>query len=80
MFQARRYHIEKRSEFERNLNLLREKIADGKVRLPVGMDIEGIQDARLLPNGRINLLTINEMVRCLANAIDSADRNIIEKN
>jgi hypothetical protein len=74
MFEARRSHIETRREFERNLNLLREFMVKGKVN--ISRDIDGVsrmehgfKSARALPNQRIDLSTINESVRLMANTV-----------
>lgn len=58
-----------RAEFERRLHLLRERLRQGK--LLFSKDIKhlplGLENVRYLPNGRIDLLSINEMVRLQAN-------------
>lgn len=53
-----------REEFEERLNLVREQIQTGKLH-PNGL--EGMLEVRLLPNGRIDMLSVDEMVRLNAN-------------
>ena len=60
---------ETRAEFERRLHLLRERLRQGKILF--SKDIKhlplGLENVRYLPNGRIDLLSINESVRLQAN-------------
>ena len=58
-----------RREFEHNMWLLSEQ----QIRVTRGSAkaIKGMMDARHLPNKRINLHTINESVRAMANTIFS---------
>ncbi|WP_082079629.1 AVAST type 1 anti-phage system protein Avs1c [Cupriavidus basilensis] len=53
-----------RGEFEERINLTHEQIHTGKLH-PNGLD--GLLDVRHLPNGRIDMLSVNEMVRLNAN-------------
>ena len=53
-----------RSEFEERINLTFEQINTGKLH-PNGLD--GLLEVRHLPNGRIDMLSVNEMVRLTAN-------------
>lgn len=53
-----------RGEFEERINLTFEQIKTGKLH-PNGLD--GLLDVRHLPNGRIDMLSVNEMVRLNAN-------------
>jgi len=53
-----------RGEFEERINLTHEQIHTGKLH-PQGL--EGMLDVRLLPNGRIDMLSVNEVVRLNAN-------------
>lgn len=55
-----------REEFEERINLVRELLHAGKVH-PQGM--EGMLNVRLLPNGRIDMLSIDESTRLNANMI-----------
>lgn len=65
MFEIRRGSYESRREFERNAMLLSERMDLGQFNISARSShlIKGIQKARYLPNGRINLLTIDESVR-----------------
>lgn len=53
-----------RGEFEERINLTFEQINTGKLH-PNGLD--GLLEVRHLPNGRIDMLSVNEMVRLNAN-------------
>lgn len=53
-----------RGEFEERIYLTVEQIETGQLH-PNGLD--GLLDARHLPNGRIDMLSVNEMVRLNAN-------------
>jgi len=53
-----------REEFEERINLVRELLLTGKAQ-PQGM--EGMLNVRLLPNGRIDMLSIDELARLNAN-------------
>lgn len=53
-----------RGEFEECINLTFEQINTGKLH-PNGLD--GLLEVRHLPNGRIDMLSVNEMVRLNAN-------------
>ena len=53
-----------RGEFEERIYLTVEQIETGKLH-PNGLD--GLLDVRHLPNGRIDMLSVNEMVRLNAN-------------
>jgi len=53
-----------RGEFEERINLTFEQINTGKLH-PNGLD--GLLEVRHLPNGRIDMLSVNEMVRLEAN-------------
>lgn len=57
-----------RAEFERRMHLLREQLRQGKLHLPRGMTL-GIDKIRYLPNGRIDLLSVNESARLQANTL-----------
>jgi len=52
-----------RAEFEHNLHLLREQIYRGRYHGAT----PGVEKVRFLPNGRIDLLSINELARLEAN-------------
>lgn len=53
-----------REEFEERINLVRELLIIGKMH-PQGMD--GMFNVRVLPNGRIDMLSIDESTRLSAN-------------
>lgn len=53
-----------RGAFEERINLVREQLISGKLH-PQGM--ESLFSVRLLPNGRIDMLSIDESVRLNAN-------------
>jgi len=55
-----------RAEFERRFHLLQETMRQGKILFPPGVTA-GIEKVRLLPNGRIDFLSVNESARLLAN-------------
>ncbi len=57
-----------RSEFERNMNLVVEGIRSGRMNYPQNsIVIQSLLKVRVLPNNRMNLLTINESARLAAN-------------
>ena len=65
-----------RAKFERNLHLLAETMRQGKLRIASGAShtIDGIQRVRVLPNRRIDLLTVDESTRLTANTLAWAMR------
>lgn len=57
-----------RAEFEERLNYAREQLITGKMRFAQGLRSPGsLLNVRYLPNGRIDLLSIDEMARVHAN-------------
>lgn len=60
-----------REEFERKLNLLHRRIAEGKAHFHRGLThtLDGIERVRYLPNGRIDFLSVNESARLTANSM-----------
>lgn len=54
-----------RKYFERGANLLKECIEGRRINFSVNAKYlaESLEKVRMLPNGRLNLLTVNEMVR-----------------
>ncbi|WP_377701307.1 AVAST type 1 anti-phage system protein Avs1c [Pseudoduganella sp. UC29_71] len=58
-----------RAEFERRLHLLREQLRQGKMYYSsnVVRGIDGLQRVRMLPNGRIDFLSVDESTRLQAN-------------
>lgn len=55
-----------RAEFERRFHLLKEQIRRGQMRFAIGTTL-GLEKIRLLPNGRIDFLSVNESARLQAN-------------
>ncbi|QRK81909.1 hypothetical protein JN757_15135 [Pseudomonas granadensis] len=55
-----------RAEFERRFNLLRDSIEQGKYSLPPDY-VDGLMAVRRLPNGRLDILSINQSVRMQMN-------------
>jgi hypothetical protein len=62
-----------RLEFERNFNLLAEQANQGKMQFGPGArhGLDSIKKVQKLPNGRIDLLTINESARLQANMMNN---------
>lgn len=60
-----------RREFEHNMHLLKERAEKGQIRLTKSSirSFKGLMNARYAPNQRINLHTINEMARLMANTV-----------
>ncbi|WP_162044873.1 AVAST type 1 anti-phage system protein Avs1c [Undibacterium sp. YM2] len=58
-----------RAEFERRLHLLREQLRQGKMYFSsnVVRGIDGLQRVRMLPNGRIDFLSVDQSTRLQAN-------------
>ncbi len=56
-----------RWQLERNMFLLEERMRQGRICFMEGVSTEDLQAVRRLPNGRVNLLSINESTRLLAN-------------
>ena len=70
----------KRSEFERNIDLLAEQIETGNFQMvPDKRLINGLMNAKMLPNKRTNFLTIDESTRLLANSISNFSRMDMKK-
>lgn len=67
-----------RSQYERNLHCLTEAVMNQKIRLhPNIMNkmMKNILKARYSPNNRIDLLTINQTIRMMANMVGNHDSN-----
>ena len=60
-----------RKDFERNIFMVRHAVSRGKLMLgpKVRHVAESLQNVQRLPNGRINLLTINSSVRAVMHGI-----------
>ena len=57
-----------RAEFEYRFYLMKEQIKQGKFHISSSaIHGIGIEKVRLLPNGRIDFLSVNESARCLVN-------------
>jgi hypothetical protein len=62
-----------RESFERNLFILREKAMNGRLFHLQGLPIDGLLRVRKLPNGRIDLLSVDESTRLKANMMAEFD-------
>lgn len=62
-----------RKEFERNMHFLSEGFIQDRVKINRSniRTIRGIKNARLAPNQRANLITVDEMARLMANTTAS---------
>ncbi|WP_053222411.1 AVAST type 1 anti-phage system protein Avs1c [Roseivirga seohaensis] len=69
MFEPKGYHIKSRKEFERNLNTTAELSRRGKVQIGIQAkkSVDSLVKVRSLPNKRIDLSTVNELVRAFTN-------------
>ena len=67
-----------RAEFERNLNLLCQKIKDGKFHAPSSL-LEGFLRLRFLPNRRIDFLSVDEMARLNANMMNNFNEDFFQE-
>ncbi|AOK18693.1 hypothetical protein WT26_22015 [Burkholderia cepacia] len=57
-----------RAEFEERMNYAREQVINGKMRFAKGLrGPDSLLSVRYLPNGRIDLLSIDELARLTAN-------------
>lgn len=64
-----------RKEFERHIDILAESMQKGRFHMPPSRRlINSLLNARQLPNGRKNFLTIDESTRLLANSLANFDR------
>ncbi|MFZ6675453.1 AVAST type 1 anti-phage system protein Avs1c [Undibacterium sp. Xuan67W] len=59
---------ETREEFERRFHLTAERLLTGKLKVMRGVGT-GLERVRFLPNGRIDLLSIDESARVTANTM-----------
>ncbi|MDO6737378.1 hypothetical protein [Wenyingzhuangia sp. 2_MG-2023] len=68
MIENKKNYRDSRYDFERDLNLLHEVLIDGKIRFTKesSKSIDAIKKVRYSPNQRIDLNTINELVRVTA--------------
>jgi hypothetical protein len=60
-----------RKDFERNMHLLSEQMLLGRVHLTMKSirSLKGVSHAKYAPNKRVNLHTVNEMARLMANTV-----------
>ncbi len=59
-----------RREFESNVYRLREAFLQGNIAiLPEHRTSDGLLELRALPNGRVDLLSVNESARAMANLL-----------
>jgi len=60
-----------RKEFEHNMHLLKERAEKGQLHLTKSSirSIKGLMNARYAPNQRVNLHTVDEMARLMANTV-----------
>jgi hypothetical protein len=60
-----------RKEFEHNLHLLKERAEKGQIHLTKSSirSIKGMMNARYAPNQRVNLNSVDEMARLMANTV-----------
>jgi len=64
-----------RKEFEKHIDILAESMQKGRFHIPPSRRlINSLLNARQLPNGRTNFLTIDESTRLLANSLANFDR------
>lgn len=77
MYKPKGSFNDSRYEFEQKLNMLAEKIINRRISFAQHTKITmyGLTKVRKLPNGRIDLNTVDEMVRVTANSIGHFDLN-----
>ncbi len=80
MIENKKNYRDSRYEFERELNIFHEVLANKKVHFTKNSykTIDGIKKVRYSPNKRINLNTINELVRVSAMIV--ANQKASEEN
>lgn len=71
MFEPKGYYIKSRKEFERNLNTTAEFARKGRIKIGVEAkkSVDSLMKVRSLPNDRIDLSTVNGLVRAFTNAV-----------
>ena len=69
-----------REEFERRMNIMHYSVMNGKLLFHEGLTdaIEGISALHAMPNGRVDLLTVNEAARLQANMMVQFGDNILD--
>lgn len=80
MYESKRSYRETRADFERHLHLLGEVLREGKIKFTMQSirATEGITKVRYAPNRRVNLHTVNEMVRVTAMMVDRQNLDVDE--
>lgn len=60
-----------RKEFEHNMHLLSKRAENGQLHHSISSrrSIKGLMNARYAPNRRVNLHTVDEMARLMANTV-----------
>jgi hypothetical protein len=67
-----------REDFERNMNILAEVLAQGKLFFPQGFSGDSLLRVRKTPNGRIDFLTVDENARLHANTMAWMNNDIFK--
>ena len=69
-----------RGEFERNFHLLHRKMELGQLQFSANAfhTLEGLEQIRYLPNGRIDFLSVDESARLQANTMNSFPESLDE--
>lgn len=52
-----------RGDFERGVSLLKEAIENDRISFSSSINVDSLLQIRMLPNGRLNLDTVDELVR-----------------
>jgi hypothetical protein len=81
MFEPRGSFNDSRFEFERKFHILIELMIDGRMKFSsqARMSADSLTKIRKLPNGRIDLNTVDEMARTSANMAGNME-DIIKQN
>lgn len=56
-----------RAQFERKMSILLETVKGGRLKIASHINVDGLLRVRYLPNGRTDLLSIDEQARLMAN-------------
>lgn len=77
MYEPRASFNDSRFEFEQKLNMLAEKIISRRISFAqqTRKTMDSLTKVRKLPNGRIDLNTVDEMVRVTANSVSHFEFN-----
>lgn len=69
MFESKKEHLNSRQEMERNMGILVELLLTDRIKFSSKtiQSINSLKGVRKLPNGRVNLNTVNELARSMAN-------------